>query len=146
MAYYDFRIFKVPVLNFVFRTAGAIPIASAKEDPEMLENAYDRIDEYLKQGEIVCIFPEGRITDNGDLYPFKKGVTRIIGRTPVPVIPMALRGLWGSFFSRWGGVAMRYPRGVFSNIALVIDTAWPAATVTPEGLQSKVAALRGDWK
>ena len=142
----DFRIFKVPVLNFVFRTAGAIPIASAKEDPEMLENAYDRIDEYLKQGEIVCIFPEGRITDNGDLYPFKKGVTRIIGRTPVPVIPMALRGLWGSFFSRWGGVAMRYPRGVFSNIALVIDTAWPAATVTPEGLQSKVAALRGDWK
>ena len=142
----DFRIFKVPVLNFVFRTAGAIPIASAKEDPEMLENAYDRIDEYLKQGEIVCIFPEGRITDNGDLYPFKKGVTRIIERTPVPVIPMALRGLWGSFFSRWGGVAMRYPRGVFSNIALVIDTAWPAATVTPEGLQSKVAALRGDWK
>ena len=142
----DFRIFKVPVLNFVFRTAGAIPIASAKEDPEMLENAYDRIDEYLKQGEIVCIFPEGRITDSGDLYPFKKGVTRIIERTPVAVIPMALRGLWGSFFSRWGGVAMRYPRGVFSNIALVIDTAWPAATVTPEGLQSKVAALRGDWK
>ncbi len=142
----DFRIFKVPVLNFVFRTAGAVPIASAKEDPVMLEAAYDRIDDYLKQGEVVCIFPEGRITDNGDIYPFKKGVTRIIERTPVPVIPMALRGLWGSFFSRWGGVAMRYPRGVFSNIALVIDPAWPPATVTPEGLQAKVAELRGDWK
>ena len=142
----DYRIFKVPVLNFVFRTAGAIPIASAKEDPAMLEQAYERIDEYLKAGEVVCIFPEGRITDNGDLYPFKKGVTRIIERTPVPVIPMALRGLWGSFFSRWGGVAMRYPRGVFSNIALTIDAAWPAATVTPEALQIKVAALRGDWK
>ena len=142
----DYRIFKVPVLNFVFRTAGAIPIASAKEDPAMLEQAYERIDEYLKAGEVVCIFPEGRITDNGDLYPFKKGVTRIIERTPVPVIPMALRGLWGSFFSRWGGVAMRYPRGVFSNIALTIDAAWPAATVTPETLQIKVAALRGDWK
>ena len=142
----DFRIFKVPVLNFVFRTAGAVPIASAKEDPVMLEQAYDRIDEYLKQGEVVCIFPEGRITDNGDIYPFKKGVTRIIERTPVPVIPMALRGLWGSFFSRWGGVAMRYPRGVFSNIALVIDPAWPPAMVTPEGLQARVAELRGDWK
>ena len=142
----DFRIFKVPVLNFVFRTAGAIPIASAKEDPAMLEQAYERIDEYLKNGEVVCIFPEGRITDNGDLYPFKKGVTRIIERTPVPVIPMALRGLWGSFFSRWGGAAMRYPRGVFSNIALVIDPAWPPATVTPEALQLKVATLRGDWK
>ena len=142
----DFRIFKVPVLNFVFRTAGAVPIASAKEDPVMLEQAYERIDEYLKNGEVVCIFPEGRITDNGDIYPFKKGVTRIIERTPVPVIPMALRGLWGSFFSRWGGVAMRYPRGVFSNIALVIDPAWPPAMVTPEGLQARVAELRGDWK
>jgi 1-acyl-sn-glycerol-3-phosphate acyltransferase len=136
----------VPVLNFVFRTAGAIPIASAKEDPAMLEAAYGRIDAYLAAGEVVCIFPEGRITDNGDLYPFRKGVTRIIERRPVPVIPMALRGLWGSFFSRWGGVAMRYPRGVFSSIALVIGTAWPATAVTPEGLQAKVAALRGDWK
>ena len=142
----DHRIFKIPVLNFVFRTAGTIPIASAREDAAMLEKAYERIDAYLKEGEIVCIFPEGRITDNGDLYPFKKGITRIIERTPVPVIPMALRGLWGSFFSRWGGDAMRYPRGVLSRIALKIGAPWDAATVTPEGLQMKVAEIRGDWK
>ncbi|MEO8384567.1 MAG: MFS transporter [Betaproteobacteria bacterium] len=142
----DHRIFKIPVLNFVFRTAGTIPIASAKEDPEMLERAYERIDEYLKDGEVVCIFPEGRITDNGDLYPFKKGVMRIIERTPVSVIPMALRGLWGSFFSRWGGEAMRYPRGVLSRIALKIDTPLQPSVVTPEGLQAKVAEIRGDWK
>ncbi len=142
----DHRIFKIPVLNFVFRTAGTIPIASAKEDAVMLERAYERIDAYLKDGEVVCIFPEGRITDNGDLYPFKKGITRIIDRTPVPVIPMALRGLWGSFFSRWGGDAMRYPRGFFSRIALVVDKSWLPATVTPEGLQAKVAEIRGDWK
>ena len=142
----DHRIFKIPVLNFVFRTAGTIPIASAKEDPEMLERAYERIDEYLKAGEVVCIFPEGRITDNGDLYPFKKGITRIIERTPVPVIPMALRGLWGSFFSRWGGTAMRYPRGVFSNIGLVIDKAWSPLQVTPEALQIRVGELRGAMK
>jgi 1-acyl-sn-glycerol-3-phosphate acyltransferase len=142
----DFRIFKIPVLNFVFRTAGTIPIASKKEDAVMLEKAYERIDAYLKDGEVVCIFPEGRITDNGDLYPFKKGITRIIERTPVPVIPMALRGLWGSFFSRWGGDAMRYPRGFFSRIALVIDKAWLPEVVTPEGLQGKVAEIRGEWK
>ncbi len=142
----DHRIFKIPVLNFVFRTAGTIPIASAKEDAVMLEKAYERIDAYLKDGEVVCIFPEGRITDNGDLYPFKKGITRIIERTPVPVIPMALRGLWGSFFSRWGGDAMRYPRGFFSRIALVIDKSWEPSMVTPEGLQAKVAEIRGDWK
>ncbi len=142
----DHRIFKIPVLNFVFRTAGTIPIAPAKEDPVMLEQAYDRIDEYLKAGEVVCIFPEGRLTDNGELYPFKKGVSRILERTAVPVIPMALRGLWGSFFSRWGGVAMRYPRGVFSSIALVIDLPVEPQRVTPEGLQAKVAELRGDRK
>lgn len=142
----DHRIFKVPVLNFVFRTAGTIPIASAKEDPAMLERAYERIDEYLRAGEVVCIFPEGRITDNGDLYPFKSGVMRILEKNPVPVIPMALRGLWGSFFSRWGGVAMRYPRGVFTRIGFVIDQAWSPANVTPDALQSRVAALRGDWK
>jgi len=142
----DHHIFKLPVLNFVFRTAGTIPIASAKEDAVMLEKAYERIDAYLKDGEIVCIFPEGRITDNGDLYPFKKGITRIIERTAVPVIPMALRGLWGSFFSRWRGDAMRYPRGVFSRIALVIDKAWQPSMVTPEGLQVKVGELRGKWK
>ena len=142
----DHRIFKIPVLNFVFRTAGTIPIASAKENPEMLEKAYERIDAYLKEGEVVCIFPEGRITDNGDLYPFKKGITRIIERTPVPVIPMALRGLWGSFFSRWGGTAMRYPRGFFSRIALAVAHPWQPAVVTPEGLQAKVAEIRGDWK
>ena len=142
----DHRIFKVPVLNFVFRTAGTIPIASAKEDPEMLERAYEKIAAYLEEGEVVCIFPEGRITDNGELYPFKKGITRIIERTPVPVLPMALRGLWGSFFSRWGGTAMRYPRGVFSRIALEIGAPWQPAAVTPEGLQAKVAEMRGDWK
>ena len=142
----DHRIFKIPVLSFVFRTAGAIPIASAKEDPAMLERAYERIDEYLQAGEVVCIFPEGRITDNGDMYPFKQGIMRIIEKTPVPVIPAALRGLWGSFFSRWGGTAMRYPRGFFSRIALVIDAPWSANSVTAEDLQRKVADLRGDWK
>ena len=142
----DYRIFNVPVLNFVFRTAGTIPIASAKENPDMLERAYEKIAQYLADGEIVCIFPEGRITDNGDLYPFKKGITRILERTPVTVIPMALRGLWGSFFSRWGGTAMRYPRGFFSRIALEIAPAWQPARVTPEALQTKVAELRGEWK
>lgn len=142
----DHRIFKIPVLNFIFRTAGTIPIASAKEDPVMLERAYERIDAYLKAGEVVCIFPEGRITDNGDLYPFKQGIMRIIEKSPVPVVPMALRGLWGSFFSRWGGAAMRYPRGVFSSIGFVVDQPIEPSLVTPELLQQKVALLRGDWK
>jgi 1-acyl-sn-glycerol-3-phosphate acyltransferase len=142
----DHRIFKVPLLSFFFRTAGTVPIAPAKEDPEMLERAYDKIAAYLEEGEIVCIFPEGRITDNGEMYPFKKGIQRIVERTPVPVIPMALQGLWGSFFSRWGGTAMRYPRGFFSRIALSVGGAVAPQAATPEALQASVTALRGDWK
>ncbi|MBI3041688.1 MAG: MFS transporter [Betaproteobacteria bacterium] len=144
----DHRIFKVPVLNFVFRTGRAIPIASAREDPQLLERAYDEIASALEAGDLIGIFPEGRITDTGELYPFRSGIQRMIDRTPVPVVPMALRGLWGSFFSRRGGAAMTRPfrRGVFSKIALVAAGALPAQQVTSEGLQQSVLALRGEWR
>jgi 1-acyl-sn-glycerol-3-phosphate acyltransferase len=142
----DHQIFKIPVLSFVFRTGKAIPIASAKVDEGLLNRAYDEVAKALEAGELVCIFPEGRITDNGDLYPFKGGIKRIIDRTPVPVIPVALKGLWGSFFSRKGGPAMTKPfrRGILSAIGLVIAPPVPAAQVTPEGLQAQVAEMRGD--
>ena len=96
----------------------------------------------------MAIFPEGRITDSGEVYPFRPGIKRILDATPVPVIPMALRGLWGSFFSRMGGAAMSKPwRAVpFRRIALAIGAAVPAAAATPETLQAQVLALRGDWK
>ena len=144
----DHSIFRIPVLNFVFRTGRAIPIAPARDNPDLLEKAYDEIARALEAGDIVCIFPEGRITDTGEIYSFRGGVKRIIDRTPVPVVPLALRGLWGSFFSRMGGAAMTRPfrRGVLSKIGLVAGAAVPPQQVTPEGLQEQVLALRGDWK
>ena len=144
----DHSIFRIPVLNFVFRTGRAIPIAPARDNPDLLEKAYDEIARALEAGDIVCIFPEGRITDTGEIYPFRGGVKRIVDRTPVPVVPLALRGLWGSFFSRMGGAAMTRPfrRGVLSKIGLVAGAAVPPQQVTPEGLQEQVLALRGDWK
>ena len=144
----DHNIFRVPVLKFVFRTGRAIPIASAREDPALLENAYDEIARGLEQGDLVCIFPEGRITDTGELYPFRSGIKRIVERTPVPVVPLALRGLWGSFFSRKDGPAMSklFRLSPFSRIGLAVDKPVPPQLVTPEGLQAQVLALRGDWR
>jgi hypothetical protein len=144
----DHNIFKVPVLSFVFRSNRAIPIAPARENPELLEKAYDEIAQALEDGDLVCIFPEGRITDNGELYPFKNGVKRILDRTPVPVVPLALQGLWGSFFSRQGGSAMSQPfrRGFFSRIALRAAPEMAPQTVTPEELQAITLEMRGDWK
>ncbi len=142
----DHHIFKLPLLSFVFREARAIPVAPARENAKLLEQAYEEIAKALTAGEVVAIFPEGRITDTGELYPFKNGVRRILDRTPVPVVPMALRGLWGSFFSRKDGPAMTRPfrRGAFSRIGLAVGSLINAATATPETLQQTVAELRGD--
>lgn len=94
------KIFKVPVLSFIFRTAKAIPIAGRKENPELLSKAMYEISEALEQGEMVCIFPEGKLTTDGEMNEFKSGIEQILKTTPVPVVPMALRGLWHSLFSR----------------------------------------------
>ncbi|HZO86149.1 MAG TPA: MFS transporter, partial [Verrucomicrobiae bacterium] len=140
--------FNAPVLKFVFRTGRAIPIASARDDPALLEQAYDEIAKALKEGDVVCLFPEGHVTETGEMQRFRPGVMRILERTPVPVIPMALRGLWGSMFSRVEGSAMAKPfrRGVLSKIGLVVGVPIRPAAVTPEGLQARVQAMRGDWR
>ncbi|HQR19604.1 MAG TPA: MFS transporter [Burkholderiaceae bacterium] len=146
----DHRIFKVPLMNWFFRNAKAIAIAPAREDPKMFEGANQRIDAALADGDLVCIFPEGKITYDGELSPFKQGVQRIVERVPVPVYPMALRGLWGSFFSRYGGAAFSRPvearlrRGLRSKVELIVGAPVPPDQVTPELLMQRVAALRGD--
>jgi len=144
----DHNIFKVPGLSWFFRQAKAIPIAPARENPALLARAYDAVAAALEDGELVCIFPEGKITATGEINPFKTGVTQIIQRTPVPVVPMALRGLWGSFFSRKGAPAMTRPfrRGLLSKLELVVGEPVPPEAATPESLQQMVLALRGDWK
>jgi len=143
----DHRIFGIPVLNFIFRTMRTIPIASAKEDAAMKERAFEDAAKALNAGEIVGIFPEGKLTQTGELNPFRPGLQRILEKSPVPVVPLALRGLWGSFFSRSSqGRAMQRVRGMFSKIALVAGAPVAPELATPELLQQKVLALRGDWR
>jgi hypothetical protein len=144
----DHNIFKIPVLSFIFRTGGAIPIAARKDDPAMMERAFAEVAQALREGQLVGIFPEGRITDTGEIEPFRPGLQRILEATPVPVVPMALRGLWGSFFSRKGGPAMSRPlrRGVLSKIGLAVAPPVAAELVTLEALQAKVSELRGEWR
>ena len=141
----DHRIFRIPVLSFIFRTMRTIPIAPAKEDAAMKARAFAEAAAALSAGEIVGIFPEGKLSDTGELSPFRPGVKEMIATTPVPVVPMALRGLWGSFFSRSGkSRVLRGLTGIHSRIALVIAPAIAPDSVTLEGLQATVLALRGD--
>ena len=142
-----YKIFNLPIINFVFRTARAIPIAGHKEDPELLAKAYEDIAEALGAGELICIFPEGQVTQNGELNNFRSGIERILARNPVPVVPLALRGLWGSFFSRrYGAAMMSIPRRFLSRIALVAGPPMTAENASAASLQQTVLELRGDWR
>lgn len=98
----DAGIFKVPVLSWLFRQVNAIPIASAKTDPEMLTKALASVEAALRNGEVVCIFPEGRLTRDGKLGDFKPGIRKMLDKCPVPVVPIGLVGLWGSTYARNG--------------------------------------------
>lgn len=142
----DHRIFRTPLLGFIFRHCGAIPIASAKDDPALLEKAFVEVARALDNGELVAIFPEGKITGDGELQTFRPGISRILAANPVAVVPLALSGLWGSFFSRIDGEAMKTPfrRGFFSPITLRAGPPVAAGEATPAQLQALVLALRGE--
>jgi 1-acyl-sn-glycerol-3-phosphate acyltransferase len=140
----DHRIFATPVMGTVFRLAKAIPIAPQKDDPEAYERAFAEARRVLDDGDLLAIFPEGGLTRDGELAEFKGGIMKILQTHPVPVVPMALGNLWGSFFSRVeGGAAMRRPfrRGLLSRVTLDVAAPLPAAEVSPNGLRERVAAL-----
>ena len=140
----DHQIFKVPVLGGLFRLAKAIPIAPRNVDAQCYEDAFAEARRVLDDGDLLCIFPEGVITRDGTLQPFKGGIMKTLATHPVPVVPIALHNLWGSFFSRVeGGRAMQRPfrRGGFSRIKLVAGEALPADTVTLDRLRERVSEL-----
>ncbi len=144
----DHHIFTVPIVSWVFKSTKAIPIASAKENLLIMEQAFVDIAQALDEGDLVCIFPEGRLTINGELGDFKGGIQKIIERSPVPVIPMALRGLWGSLLSKGNRDmnATSRRRGVQSRLTLIVGEMLSPAIVTPELLQERVRSLRGATK
>lgn len=139
-----YRIFKVPVLRFVFRAAKAIPIAGGKENPELMTRAFDAIDAALAEGELVCLFPEGSLTLDGEIAPFRPGVEKILARRPVPVIPMALLGLWRSMWSRRDSKLgrARLPRRFRAHVELSVGAPMEG-TSNAEAMEIAVRTLRG---
>lgn len=138
-------IYDLPVLNFIFRTGRTIPIISQHVDKEAYERAFDEISAGLEAGDLLCIFPEGKLTETGAVNEFKTGVERILERNPVPVVPMALKGLWGSFFSHKHGQAMlSWPRRFWSKVEIVAGDTVPAEHASAEALEGAVKNLRGN--
>ena len=140
-----YRIFNIPVMRWIFRTAKVIPIAGAREDPQLMQRAFDAIDAALADGELVCIFPEGALTRDGQIAPFKSGVEKILARRAVPVLPMALCGMWSSMWSRRDSRLhrMRLPRRFRAHVDVVAGPLLPATSDAPL-LEANVRALRGE--
>ena len=137
-------IFRIPIANVIFRGMKAIPIATAAEDRDAREAAFLQVDRELAAGELVCIFPEGRLTSDGDIAQFRPGLLRTLAARPVPVVPVAISGLWGSSFSRrHRGLSRFLPRRLWSRIDVRIGTPVAADAVVPADLRSRVLALRG---
>lgn len=129
-------------LKLLVKRAKVIPIASAKEDPVLMEEALRRAAEELKNGELVCIFPEGKITSDGTLSSFRPGILKIIEASPAPVIPIGIYNMWGSIFSRAdGGAVWKVPKRFWTRIQVRIGNPIPKDQVSLAGLESQVKDL-----
>lgn len=139
----DFSFTKNPFVKFTAKQAKVIPIATKSEDPKVLREAFDKIKSELHDGEVICIFPEGKVTFDGKMNSFKKGVETIIQNTPVPVIPMALDGLWGGLYSRIDHEKPWYKKRVkpWAKVKLKIGKALDASEVTALRLEEEVRSL-----
>lgn len=135
----------LPVLRRFLKRAGVIPISANSRTS--IRRAFAEVEQALQDGHLVCIFPEGRLTADGNMNEFMRGIDIILRRSPVPVIPMAIKGLWGSFFSRYHGRACKgLPRRFWSHVEIEAGDAVMAGEATTELMHEKVATLRGDWK
>ena len=140
-----YKIFQLPLLRFLFQHAKAIPIAGAKEDEQLMNEAFEKVDAELARGNVVCIFPEGGITRDGEIQRFRPGIEKVIARRPVPVVPVALCHLWGSWFSRrkTGGIR-KIPGRLFARVPVNIGEVVPPGDATAAKLEMLVRTLRGD--
>ncbi len=140
-------IYRIPVLHFIFKSGKAIPIDSKTKNPEVYECAMQEISDALKAGELIGIFPEGELTHDGEIGAFQAGIEKILKQNPVPVVPVALRGLWGSFFSNRGGYAMtHFPRRFWSRVELITIAPIEPQNITAEGLREIIQKIRGSCR
>ena len=121
-----------PAVKPFAKILGVIPIASDQGPREMI-HALRRATEALKNGEIVCIFPEGQMTRIGQMLPFRRGMERIIKGVDVPIIPVNLDGVWGSIFSFSGGRFLwKFPRRIPYPVRVTFGKPLPPTSTSQE--------------
>jgi acyl-[acyl-carrier-protein]-phospholipid O-acyltransferase/long-chain-fatty-acid--[acyl-carrier-protein] ligase len=129
-------IYEHPLIKPFAKMLKIIPIAS-DQSPRELIHSLRAASEALREGELVCIFPEGEVTRIGQLLPFRRGFERIIKGIDVPIIPVNIDGIWGSIFSFSGGHFLwKWPRTIPYPVRITFGTALPATATAPEVRQA----------
>src|SRR5712691_12189559 len=125
-----------PLVKPFAKILGVIPIASEQGPREMI-HSLRLATEALKNGEIVCIFPEGQMTRIGQMLPFRRGMERIIKGVDVPIIPVHLDGVWGSIFSFAGGKFLwKVPRHLPYPVRVTFGEPLPATATSAQARQA----------
>lgn len=142
-----YGFYELPIAGRLFKWLKTIPIGNRRERPELVKQAFDTIAEELEAGRLVVIFPEGGITKDGEINKFQPGIDAIIERTPVPVIPLALRGMWGTWASRERGSALKgWPNSFMKKLTIIAGDPVAPEEASRIIMHDKVVALRGDEK
>ncbi len=137
----DNTIYRLPLIHYFMQLNRAIPISGRKE---LVNNALNDITEGLKNGDVICIFPEGRLTYTGFMSHFRPGIEWIIRKSPAPIYPIILDGLWGSIFSRkYRGSFLRFlPRSFRRKVCAVCGDVILPENVTIDQLHLVMLELR----
>lgn len=122
-------------LNPLYRLMKVIPVA-AGDPPHQLAASIQEARHALDEGAMVCIFPEQRLTRNGNLLRFKSGIEHILKGTQHPVIPVYIGGGWGSVLSHYYGRILARLPSRRCRITVVFGTPLPADTPTHTARQA----------
>ncbi|MFT7522100.1 MAG: 1-acyl-sn-glycerol-3-phosphate acyltransferase, partial [Kiritimatiellia bacterium] len=139
----DLEMSKIPLAGTLARHCEVIPTTSDTSKRQVIVRSFKQISAALRNGELVVVFPEGALPYEADLAPFMRGLQLILKRDPVPVVPMAINGMWGSMYSRNNGRAFRSWRPPFRKIWLTVGEPIDPEDVTLTDLEDAVREL---WK
>lgn len=137
-----YSFYNIPLANIIFRASGMIPIAQQKENAEIKRQALLTMEQAIRLGDLICIFPEGAISKDGKLAPFREGLKKVAESEPAPIVPVAISGLWGSYFSRERGKALKgLPRPSRRRIKVIISEPIASESASMDDLREVIGDL-----